>query len=445
MSPLIEFALGHIPLLFFSAAAVYVVYMIKQRRDHLSNAQELLTKAISTSNHEPLSLHPDIDPHLCTGCGACTTACPEGDILKLVNHKAVLVSPSNCVGHGECERACPMGAIKLVFGTKTKGAEIPRLTPNYETNIPGMYIAGELGGMGLIRNAVRQGALAAEHALTHLTATQAQYDIVIIGAGAAGMAAGLAAIARKKKYLLIEQDKFGGTIANFPRQKIVMSHPIELPLVGRRVFDSNVISKEGILGYWEDVRKRTGLKVKEKTKFETVERKENLFVIKTNQGEFTASKVILAMGVRGSARKLGVEGEGLSKVTYNLIEPDQYQHKHVLVVGGGNAAAEAALMLSHERLKNKVLLFVRTETMDRCNDENRRKLEALEKQGRLKIWFNTHVVKIDPEFVKFNKAGTVQKVKNDYVFIFAGAEMPRQFLMSLGVQIDKKFGEGLVS
>ncbi|MBK9323435.1 MAG: NAD(P)-binding domain-containing protein [Bdellovibrionaceae bacterium] len=141
------------------------------------------------------------------------------------------------------------------------------------------------------------------------------------------MAAGVTAIAGKKSYLLLEQNTFGGTVYNFPRQKIVMSYPFDLPIVGKFKFESNKISKEQLLQYWNGVRKKTGLKVNNNTKFETVEKIGNIFKVKSSLGEHTAKKVILCLGVRGSPRKLGAPGEELAKVTYNLLDPEQYQNK----------------------------------------------------------------------------------------------------------------------
>ena len=111
---------------------------------------------------EPASLHPKIDPSKCVGCGACVHACPEGDILGLINGKAELLEPSHCIGHGACKSACPGDAITLVFGTEKRGVDIPDVGPDFQTNVPGIFIAGELGGMGLIRNAIEQGRQAIE-------------------------------------------------------------------------------------------------------------------------------------------------------------------------------------------------------------------------------------------------------------------------------------------
>lgn len=403
-----------------------------------------LKKTQASGMTEPNTLHPEINPALCAGCGGCTKVCPEGDILQLVNNKAVLVSPTKCVGHGECEAACPMGAIDLVFGTKTRGMDIPRVSGNYETNVPGIYIAGELGGMGLIRNAVKQGSLAAEHALASAKAPrEGVYDILIVGAGPAGIAAGLKAIEKKRSYLIIDQNTFGGTVANFPRQKIVMSKPAELPVVGKMQFQSDKVSKEQLLAYWGNIRQRTGLKVTESCKFEGVADLGNgVFQIKTSKGEFKAAKIILAMGVRGSPRKLGLKNEDMSKVTYSLIDASQYVSKEIAVVGSGNSALEAVISLCNSKLNNKINLLIRGPGFDRSNQENQDAVKDLEAAGRVKIHYNTVCSAIEEKTIEIASGDKKQSIANDYLFIFAGAEIPFKFLMDLGIQIDKKFGEG---
>lgn len=444
MSKFLEFLTGHvIELSFLAIAGTFVAFRILNQNKKQKTAQKILQKTLSSGSNEPLTLHPEIDPALCAGCGGCTQVCPEGDILKLINHKAVLVSPTKCVGHGECERACPMGAITLVFGTKTRGMEIPRLSSNYETNVSGLYIAGELGGMGLIRNAVKQGILAAQHALKNSSHETTDCDLLVVGAGPAGLAASLTAIAQKKSYICIDQNSFGGTVYNFPRQKVVMSHPFDLPIVGKKQFSSNKVSKEELLTYWNEVRIKTGLKVKEGTQFIGLEKTGNVFSVTTNQGVLRAKKVVLALGVRGSPRKLGVPGEGLAKVTYNLLDPEQYQERAVVVVGGGNAGVEAAQMLAQTKYKNQVHLLVRSSQFDRCNEDNIRRITDLEKQNRVKIWFNSSIQEIHEQQVIIKTENESITIPNNYVFVFAGAEMPHKFLMSLGIQIDKKMGEGL--
>lgn len=434
-------------LAFFSIVIVGFValWRIWRQEEKSVVAHAKLKKAVKSGAGEPMTLHPEIDPTLCVGCGACTTACPEGDILQLINNKAVLTGPSKCVGHGECERACPMSAIQLVFGTKTRGMDIPRLTTNYETNVPGLYIAGELGGMGLIRNAVKQGAMAARHALKSMPGGAADVDLLIVGAGPAGLTASLCAVEAKKKYLCIEQGSFGGTVANFPRQKVVMSHPFELPIFGVAKFRSNKVSKEELLEYWDDVRKQTRLNIREQTRFVSLKNENGIFKVETNAGSIRTKKVILAMGVRGSPRRLGVPGEDSTKVCYNLLDPAEYRGQKVIVVGGGNAGVEAAQMLGKPGLNCTVHLLVRSGGFDRCNEDNRERIEAMAEKGQVTIWFNSSIQEIQKDTVKVKKGEEVIDLPNNQVFIFAGAEMPTKFLMSLGVAFDKKFGEGLAS
>lgn len=441
----LDFVSDHFTFISFGIAAIFVFWQIHKREKQHQRAKKLLKKAIANKTDEPLTLHPVIDPNLCAGCGTCTKACPEGTILSLVNHKAVLVAPTKCVGHGECERACPMNAIKLVFGTKTRGMDIPRLSTNYETNVPGLYIAGELGGMGLIRNATKQGFLAASHALKNLNANSNKNDVdlLVVGAGPAGLASGITAIANKKRYLCIEQNSFGGTVYNFPRQKIVMSQPFDLPIVGSKKFEEHKIVKERLLNYFNNVRKTTGLKIQENVRFESLEKTESGFKVKTSAGEYTTSKVILAMGVRGSPRRLGIPGEDSEKVTYNLIDPEQYQKCAIAVVGGGNAGLEAAQMLASMKLNNTVHLLIRGDKFDRANDENVKLIRDLEQKGLITIFYNSSIKEIHSQHIVINQDGKTTELVNHYVFIFAGAALPHQFLMSLGIDIEKKFGQGL--
>lgn len=421
-------------------------YAFNRRHRTIQDGAKTYLKARKERTLDPATLHPEIDPSLCAGCGVCVDACPEGQILRLVGHKAVLVSATQCVGHGECELACPFDAISLVFGTKTRGMDLPRISTNYETNVNGLYIAGELGGMGLIRNAVKQGQLAARHAISTIDkSSKAQVDLLIVGGGPAGLSACLEATAAKVKYLCIEQGSLGGTVYNFPRQKVVMSQPAELPLYGVMKFPNNKVSKEQLLELWTEIRSKAKLRIKEKCKFLGLEQKGKVFQVKTSIGDLTAKKVILAMGVRGSPRKLGVPGEETPKVTYNLLDPEQYQKVDVAIVGGGNAAAEAVQNLARKQYGNKVFMLVRDKSMDRANEENRNLVNALVKEGRVTLHYETSVTEIHPKHLVVKQREDVFEIPNDFIFIFAGALLPFKFLESLGIQIDKKFGEALGS
>ncbi len=443
---------------FFAIISAVAIYF---RSRQTKNGKKTLAKSLAKNLGEPLTLHPEIDPVKCLGCGTCTAACPEGDILKLIDHKAVLVAPTKCVGHGECEKACPQSAITLVFGTKTRGMEIPRINSNYETNIQGLYITGELGGMGLIRNAIKQGVIATQHAFKQLKqsplrsalSATSTIDLLIIGAGPAGLAASLKAKELGLNYLCIEQNSFGGTVFNFPRQKIVMTVPADLPLVGLMKFKANHVSKEELLEFWNGVRAKQALNIQEHTKFDSLQIHELGFQIGYTHTKnevkapqtIIARKVILAIGVRGSPRKLGLPNEDLAKVAYNLIDAEQYENKQIVVVGGGNAGVEAAIALAKDTLHNEVRLLVRGKAFDRCNETNQNLVQQLANAGRITICYESSVKEIFPETLTLDLTGEKKSIANDYLFVFAGAEMPQKFLATLGVAIDQKFGEALAA
>jgi thioredoxin reductase/NAD-dependent dihydropyrimidine dehydrogenase PreA subunit len=446
-STIADFISEHFALFCFVIVALFGFWRVTYRNRRAKAASKILGKAIANQAAEPITLHPEIDPLLCSGCAGCTRVCPEGDVLQLIDHKAVLIAPTKCVGHGECEQACPTGAISLVFGTKTRGMDIPRITSDYETNVEGLYIAGELGGMGLIRNAVRQGNTAADHAITAISQENSREavdtDLLIVGAGPAGLSAALTAISKKRSYICIEQNSFGGTVYNYPRQKIVMTYPAELPLIGKMKFKRNRISKEDLLGFWQDARSRTGLEVREKVRFETVKKEGEIFHVQTSDGLIRAKKVILCMGVRGTPRRLGLENEDSAKVAYNLIDPEQYQDSDIAVVGAGNAAAEAVQMLAATGLKNRVTQVVKTASIDRCNEANLKALKEIESKGQLHIRYNSSVKAIASDSLKIAGPAGEETLSNHYLFIFAGADLPSQFLMGLGIEIEKKFGAAL--
>ena len=437
----------HISLIGLSMMICIALFSLRTKRKKSKKAIYTIEKNIRDNLNEPATLHPEINEGLCAGCGACVSACPEGEILQLVNNKAVLVYPTRCVGHGACEVACPFGAIDLVFGTITRGMEIPRISNDFETNVNGLYIAGELGGMGLIKNAIKQGKLAAYHAILKLkdVVYKSDFDLFIVGAGPAGFSAGLAAIEKGIKYKIVEQNTFGGTIYNFPRQKIVTSHSLEFPIVGAKKFKSNIVLKEEILKVFTKLKDENNLVISENESFKNLKKLDNgTFEIETSKSIYTAKKVIMCMGVRGSPRRLGLKNEDLSKVTYNLIDPEEYKNSSVAIIGGGNAGLEAAQYLSKPHLKNKVHLIVRGspgEALSRSNEQNQKLILEQEKKNLLIIHYDSAVKSIEKDFIIINKGADEIKLENNYIFIFAGADVPFKFLMSLGVHIDKAHGK----
>jgi len=410
---------------------------LRQLSEREKSAQEAAEKGKLRSDG-PKAQHPHIDISNCIGCATCTTVCPEGDVLAMLGGKAALVNGHKCIGHGLCAEACPVGAITMVMASASAGAEMPYLTPEYETTVLNMFIVGELGGLALIKNAVRQGKECIDTIANRLSSKARQngdgdlYDVLIVGAGPAGISASLRAIENGLRYLTIERDELGGTVAKYPRQKLVMTSPVEFPMYGK--FKHTELSKEELLEFWNKVLHRadfnacTGASVENITKGE-----DGNFTIVTNKGQHRARAVVLALGRAGTPNQLGVKGEELPKVMYRLIEADHYTHKKLLIVGGGDSAVEAAMGLAMQA-GNEVTLSYRKECFSRIKDRNEKRIAEFIRTGKLKVIFNSIPVEITGESVVLDVKGEAQqKIANDFVWVFAGGKPPNDFLRTIGV------------
>lgn len=415
--------------------AIMALYLRRQRRREAAHVATLQT-AVEAGLTDASSLHPVIDPRLCLGSKACVTACPEGAI-GIIQGKAQLVNPASCIGHGACHAACPHDAIKLVFGSARRGVDIPVVHPNFETNVPGIFIAGELGGMGLIRKAVEQGKQAMD-SIARLKGSKLPYDVVIVGAGPAGLSASLGAMEKKLRFVTLEQeDAFGGTVYHYPRNKVVMTAPVNLPIIGK--VKMGEVSKEKLLEFWQGVLKQTGLEVNFFERMETVRREGGGFVVKTSKQEYRTRAVLLSIGRRGTPRKLDVPGEEQSKVVYRLIDPEQYRNQKVLVVGGGDSALEAALAVAAEPGTN-VTLSYRSDAFARVKEKNRQRLAEAERAGRVQVLLKSNVKRIEADKVVLDQDGKAITVKNDAVIVSAGGVLPTPFLKEIGILVETKYG-----
>jgi len=428
--------------------AVFLIVLLGALARHVRRTHEKEQKARAATaggpaySTGPRAQHPHIDITRCIGCGACADSCPEGDVLGVIAGKAAIINGHRCIGHGECAEACPVGAIAIVMASPGIGADMPRLTPEYESTVRGMFVVGELGGLALIKNAVNQGREVIDIIAGRLAVGRAKpvagdvRDVCIVGAGPGGISASLRAIEKGLTYITLEQDEFGGTIAKFPRQKLVMTSPVEFPLYGR--FRKLEIGKEELLAFWKKVSERADLEVRTREKVETVTRGEDgLFTITTAKGHHQARHVILALGRRGTPRKLGIPGEGLAKVMYSLIEAEAYTNKKILVVGGGDSAVEAAMGLAHQE-GNEVSLSYRRSEFSRLKERNAQRLKECMHKGMVRVLFSSNPVEIGPDAVVLDVAGTRRSIANDYVWIFAGGQAPDEFLKKAGVVMGVK-------
>ncbi|MDL5031711.1 NAD(P)-binding domain-containing protein [Pelomonas sp. APW6] len=427
---------SYLALYLGGALAAVGVHLYMRRRRERGNANAQRAAAAAGLN-EPASLHPVVSASRCIGSGGCVTACPEG-ALGIVDGMATLINAAACIGHGACADACPVTAITLVFGTERRGVDIPKVSPQFESNVPGLFIAGELGGMGLIRKAATQGVQAIEF-LRRRKSGPDELDVLIVGAGPAGIAAGLAAHEQRLRYRLIEQeDSLGGAVYHYPRAKIAMTAPVHLPLVGK--VQMTEVSKEKLLEFWQGVVHRTGLQLHFRERMEKIERVSDSFVVHTSAGPHRARSVLLAIGRRGSPRKLGVPGEALPKVVYRLVDAEQYRGQHVMVVGGGDSALEAALQLAQEP-GTTVQLSYRGAAFNRVKPKNRQALEATYKTGRLELLLETEIQAIYDAEVELKGPAGLTSRRNDAVIVCAGGVLPIPLLQQMGIEFETKHGQ----
>ncbi len=389
----------------------------------------------------PAGMHPHIDTAKCIGCGSCVDVCPEGDVLAVFAGKAAIINGYKCIGHGLCADVCPVGAIELVRAGPSMGADMPSLTPEYETSIENLFIIGELGGLALIKNAVNEGRecidIIAERLAAKEKATASDvYDICVVGAGPAGISASLRAVEKNLSYITLEQDDIGGTVAKYPRQKLVMTSPVQFPLHGN--FKKMELSKEDLLAFWGKIAQRADFKARTREKVDDIKKGEDgVFTVVTAKGQYRSRTVVLALGRRGTPRKLDIKGEELPKVMYSLIEADHYINKKILVVGGGDSAVEAAMGLAHQP-GNTVTLSYRKESFSRIKERNAQRIEESVHSGKVKVLFNSNPVEIREDAVVLDVKGELQEIPNDYVWVFAGGTPPNAFLEKVGVAIGEK-------
>ena len=430
METILTYGIGGIICFFF------LMIYLRSLKKREARAHEAAEKG-KLYSEGPKAQHPHIDNNYCIGCATCTSVCPEGDVLAMIGGKAVIVNGHKCIGHGLCADACPVGAITMVMASPSMAADMPHLTPEFETTVPNLFIVGELGGLALIKNAVNQGRDCVDTIAARLKANgvirpiEGVHDLLVIGAGPAGISASLRAIEHKLNYLTLERDEIGGTVAKYPRQKLVMTSPVEFPMYGK--FKKLQLSKENLLAFWDMILNRSDFNVSTGEKVDDIKKGEDgIFTVITVNNQYRARVVILGLGRAGEPRKLGVKGEDLPKVMYRLIEADHYINKKIMVIGGGDSAVEAAMGLASQT-GNKVTLSYRSERFSRIKERNAKRIEEFIRSSKLQALFNSNPVEFKPESVVLEVNGSNQEIPNDYVWIFAGGTPPTAFLKKIGV------------
>lgn len=423
-------------------AGLAIVWMIVGAiRRHRKEREAAAVLRMYGQQEGPPTLHPVIDGEACIGSGACVRACPEDKALVIANGRGHLAHASGCIGHGECLRACPVDAITLVFGSARRGVDLPEVSPVFESSQKGLYIAGELGGMGLIATAVRQGVKAVESVAETLAQLPPGDDVplLVIGAGPAGIAAALTAKKLGIRARWIEKEtSIGGAVRSYPRGKVVMTTPVELPLYGR--VHLRRTTKPALIELWQDVLEQGDIAPELGIAVSSVTRDGDCLVASTTAGPIRAHRVLLATGRRGRPRRLGVEGEELAHVEHHLADPTEHGGRRVVVVGGGDVAVEAALALA-EHGPDSLTLCHRGARFDRAKPELQARLAAAQQSGAIQVLFDTTIERFAPGSARVISDGTPRELDADRVFVLIGSDLPTELLSASGVRVQTHFGD----
>lgn len=439
-----------------SIVVVALAAAVWARRHELVVLEDTLAqreRAVATGTNKARLQHPVIDLSRCIGCGLCIEACPEEDVIALAHGQAVVVHGARCVGHGRCAEECPVGGIAVTLADLSERRDIPALDDHFESvTARGVFLAGEVTGFALVRTAVAQG-VAVGTEVARRVRSRAQhgvrgeaYDLVIVGAGPAGLACALEAKKQGLSFVVLEQEGreddpcggIGGTVAKYPRQKLVMTQPVELPLYGELTRDT--YTKEELMELWQHLVVAYELPIVTGQAFVGLARDEDgVFRVRGTSRTVRGLHVCFALGRRGTPNKLGVEGEELAKVAYGLVDARSFQDRRILVVGGGDSAVEAALGLAEQR-GNQVTLSYRKENFFRLKSRNEARLRDALERGKLHVVLASEVRRIAAREVELqvgsNGSARPERLANDEVFVLAGGRPPFELLQQAGVSFD---------
>jgi NosR/NirI family transcriptional regulator, nitrous oxide reductase regulator len=316
--------------------------------------------------------------------------------------------------------------------------ERPKLNANNESSVPGLFVIGDLAGASVIKLAMADGERVIEHLAGKINTKDARdgiYDVIVIGAGAAGLNAALAAQERGFSCLVLEKGKIANTIEMFPEGKWVYAEPDSQPPKGKLWLDG--ARKEELLDRWHQIIRDNALDVRTEEPLIGLQRDSNgIFELRSEKSHYRATYVVLATGQRGSPRKLGVPGEDLPMVSHKLYAPKLHSGQKIIIVGGGNSAIEAALALSEN---NEVVIVHRGTEFARVFADNKLKLEEAIAAGRVSVRYETGIEAIRQGVVAVSSTSKGTELSCDHVFVLIGASLPVPFLKSLGVRLENEW------
>jgi thioredoxin reductase/polyferredoxin len=324
-----------------------------------------------------------------------------------------------------------------VLQSGTAESPLPEFDAHHQTNIPGIYVIGDLAGAPVIKLALEQGFDLVEYIAALPDARSGRdgvFDLLVVGAGASGLNALLQAQERGLTAIALEKSRLASTIEDFPEGKWVYAEPDSVPAKGKLWLDG--ATKEDLLRRWNQIVVENHLEVRCQDGVRTIKREGEFFRVTTDEGKsYQAKRVVLAIGRRGNPRQLGVPGEDREEVMHQLYAPKHYEDEDLLVVGGGNSAVEAALLLSE---KNRVVLSYRGEQFARLFKDNERKLKETVAAGRLQLALNSNVEEFaeGEALVRVGAEAETQRIPCRHAFVLIGAELPLKFLSQTGIRLE---------